>query len=54
MDGIPLELLTFAYPPRVVGSPPTSHVNPLVTHLTAVFNYLLDPIRLYRTNGLPH
>jgi hypothetical protein len=41
-DGVPPELLKFAYPPRVVGSPPTSHLNPLVTPLTAIFNHLLD------------
>ena len=42
MDGLPPELLKFAYPPHVAGSPPTSHLNPLVAPLTVIFNHLLD------------
>jgi hypothetical protein len=42
MDGIPPELLKFAYPPHVAGTAPTSHLNPLVAPLTTIFNHLLD------------
>ena len=40
IDGLPPELLKFAYPPRT--DAPTSHLNPLVLPLTAIFNHLLE------------
>lgn len=42
IDGLPAELLKFAYPPRTSGAPPTSHLNPLVAPLTTIFNHLLQ------------
>ena len=39
MDGLPSELLKYACPPCT--DAPTSHLNPLIAPLTAIFNHLL-------------
>jgi hypothetical protein len=39
MDGIPPELLKYAYPP--CSDAPTSHLNPLVAPLAVIYNHLL-------------
>ena len=39
IDGIPPELLKYAYPPCT--NAPTSHMNPLVAPLTVIFNHLM-------------